>query len=206
MASRARAMASPSPLLVIISGPSGAGKDTVLLALKQLESSWHFPITATTRSPRGSEVDGVDYIFMSQSQYAELLARDGFLEHAEVYGHRYGVPRQQVSDALASGQTVVLKVDIQGTATIKGLAPEAVSIMIEPSSVEELRGRLVSRGTEDGPVMEKRLKSAAAELERTDLFDHRVLNADGKLDEAVASVEAIIEAEQHRIPPRQVSL
>ena len=194
------------PLLVIISGPSGAGKDAVVLALKELGRPWYFPITATTRSPRGSEVDGVDYIFMTQAQFAELLAQGGFLEHAQVYGHHYGVPRQQVSDALASGQTVVLKVDIQGTATIKRLVPDAVSIIIAPSSIEELRRRLVRRGTESNHVMEQRLASATAELERTGVFDHRVLNADGKLDEAVAAVEAIIEAEQRRIPPRRLEL
>ena len=199
-------MTTPSPLLVIISGPSGAGKDAVVLGLKQLRRAWHFPITATTRSPRGSEVDGIDYIFLSQDQFAELLAQDGFLEHAEVYGHRYGVPRQQVSDALAQGQTVVVKVDIQGVATIKGLAPEAVSIMIAPSSVDELRSRLVRRGTEVGPALERRLASAAAEMQRTDVFDHKILNADGKLDEAVDCVQAIIETEHHRDPPRRVDL
>ena len=199
-------MDSPIPLLVIISGPSGAGKDAVVLALKQLGRSWHFPITVTTRSPRGSEVDGVDYIFMSQSQFEELLAQGGFLEHAEVYGHRYGVPRKQVSEAIGQGQTVVLKVDIQGTATIKNLVPDAVSIMIAPSSVEELRGRLVRRGTEAGPALERRLASAVAELQLADVFDHKVLNADGKLDEAVAAVEAIIQTEQYRQPPRRVHL
>ena len=177
-----------------------------MLALKQLGRSWHFPITVTTRSPRGSEVDGVDYIFMSQSQFEELLAQGGFLEHAEVYGHRYGVPRKQVSEAIGQGQTVVLKVDIQGTATIKNLVPDAVSIMIAPSSVEELRGRLVRRGTEAGPALERRLASAAAELQLADVFDHKVLNADGKLGEAVAAVEAIIQTEQHRQPPRRVHL
>lgn len=199
-------MVSPPPLLVIISGPSGAGKDAVVHGLKQLGRPWHFPITATTRAPRGSEVDGVDYIFMTQTQFADLLAKDGLLEHAEVYGHRYGVPRRQVSEALRRGETVVLKVDVQGTATIKGLAPEAVSIMIAPTSVDELRGRLVRRGTEAGPALERRLAAAAAELQLTNIFDHQVLNADGRLDEAVASVEAIIEEERHRQPPRRMRL
>ena len=199
-------MAAPTPLLVIISGPSGAGKDAVVLGLKQLGRPWYFPVTATTRSPRGSEVDGVDYIFIDQSQFQGLLEQEGFLEHAEVYGHYYGVPREQVSQALARGQTVILKVDIQGTATIKSLAPDAVSIMIAPGSVEELRARLVRRGTDAGPAIERRLASAAAEMQRTDVFDHKVLNADGKLDEAVACVEAIIRDEQERVPPRRVTL
>ena len=199
-------MASPGPLLVIISGPSGAGKDAVVLALKRLGRPWYFPVTATTRSPRGSEVDGVDYIFMGQAQFEGLLEQGGFLEHAEVYGNRYGVPREQVSQALARGQTVVLKVDIQGTASIKRLAPDAVSIMIAPGSVEELRVRLVRRGTDAGAAIERRLTSAAAEMRRTDVFDHKVLNADGKLEEAVACVEAIIHAEQRRVPPRRITL
>ena len=199
-------MASPLPLLVIISGPSGVGKDAVVHGLKQLGHPWHFPLTATTRPPRGSEVDGVDYTFMTQTQFADLLAQDGLLEHAEVYGHRYGVPRRQVSEALGRGETVVLKVDVQGTVTIKGLVPEAVSIIIAPTSVDELRGRLVRRGTEEGPALERRLAAAAAELQRTNIFDHQVLNADGRLDEAVASVEAIIQEEQHRQPPRRMRL
>ncbi len=178
----------------------------MVLGLKQLGRPWYFPVTATTRSPRGSEVDGVDYIFIDQSQFQGLLEQEGFLEHAEVYGHYYGVPREQVSRALARGQTVILKVDIQGTATIKSLAPDAVSIMIAPGSVEELRARLVRRGTDAGPAIERRLASAAAEMQRTDVFDHKVLNADGKLDEAVACVEAIIRDEQERVPPRRVTL
>ena len=193
-------------MLVVISGPSGAGKDAVVLGLKQLGRPWYFPVTATTRSPRGSEVDRIDYIFMDQSQFEGLLKQEGFLEHAEVYGHYYGVPREQASQALARGQTVILKVDIQGTATIKSLAPDAVSIMITPGSVEELRARLVRRGTDAGPAIERRLASAAAEMQRTDVFDHKVLNADGKLDEAVACVEAIIRDEQERVPPRRVTL
>ena len=143
---------------------------------------------------------------MSQSRFDELLAQGGFLEHAEVYGQHYGVPKQQVSQALARGQTVVLKVDIQGTATIKGLVPDAVSIMIAPASVEELRARLVRRGTDAGPAIERRLASAAAEMQRMDVFDYKVLNADGKLNDAVASVQAIIEEEQRRDLPRSVHL
>ena len=177
-----------------------------MLALKEQGHPWFFPVTATTRAPRGTEVDGIDYIFMSRLQFEELLSGDGFLESAEVYGHRYGVPRQEVSEALARGQTVVLKVDIQGTATIKELAPDAVSIMIAPASVEELRIRLVRRGTDASPSIEQRLASAASEMQRTDVFDHKVLNADGKLDKAVACVEAIIVAEQGRVPPRRVIL
>ena len=141
-----------------------------------------------------------------ESQFDELLAHGGFLEHAEVYGHHYGVPRQQVSEALARGQTVALKVDVQGTATIKGMVPDAVAIMVEPASTEELRGRLVRRGTEVGPELERRLAAAVVEMGETGLFDYRVLNADGKLDEAVACVAAIIEAEQGRDSPRRVQL
>ena len=160
-------MASQSALLVIISGPSGAGKDSVVSGLKQLGKPWHFPVTATTRPPRGAEVDGVDYIFMGESQFDELLAQGGFLEYAEVYGTGTACHGNRCRMRWRGGRRWQLKVDVQGTATIKGLAPDAVAIMVEPASVEELRGRLMRRGTEVGPELERRLAAAVLEMGET---------------------------------------
>ena len=195
-----------SPLLVVVSGASGAGKDAVLKQLQALGRPWHFVVTATTRPRRESEVDGVDYIFLTSSSFNEMLARDELLEHAEVYGNMYGVPRQQARDALARGQDVIMKLDVQGAATVKRLAPEAVFIFLAPASMGELRSRLKGRHTELGTDLDLRIEAAQQEMQRLDLFDYCVVNRDQHLDEAVACVDAIIVAEHCRVPPRRVSV
>ena len=196
----------PPPLLVIISGPSGVGKDAVFRGLKRPGRPWHFLVTATTRPMRAGEADGMDYIFMSRDGFMDLVAQGGFLEHAEVYGHLYGVPREQVADALANGMTVVLKVDVQGTSTIKGLVPEALAIQLTPGSLEELEDRLAQRGTESPSTLKPRLAAAEGELRQAELFDYQVRNVEGQLAQTVAFIEAIIEAEQRRQPARRVVL
>jgi len=194
------------PLLVVLSGPSGAGKDALLARLRERGRPYHFVVTATTRPPRPGERDGVDYIFLTEEAFRERLERGGFLEYARVYGFWYGVPRDQVARALEEGKDVVLKVDVQGARTIKGLAPEAVFIFLVPPSVEELERRLRQRKTEDPSALALRLATAQEELAHLPMFDYLVLNPDGALDEAVAHVEAIITAERCRIPPRRVRL
>lgn len=199
--------ASPSPpLLVVLSGPSGVGKDAVLGELRKLDRPWHFAVTATTRAMRPGETDGVDYIFLDADTFDRMRERDEFIECAEVYGRWYGVPRSQARDALRSGKDVFLKIDVQGAATIRGMAPESLLIFLIPATVEDLRTRLQGRMTESGPELERRLNTAQQELASIHDFDYRVVNADGAIAQAAADIDAIIAAEKCRVTPRMVQL
>ena len=199
--------ASPAPpLLVVLSGPSGVGKDAVLSELRQYDRPWHFAVTATTRPMRPGERDGVDYIFLDPDTFARMQERDEFLECAEVYGRWYGVPRSQARDAFRSGRDVFLKIDVQGAATIRRMAPEAVLIFLMPPSLDELRQRLAGRMTESSSDLERRLQTAQHELAQLQGFDYRVINAHGRLEQAAADIDAIVAAEKCRVAPRLVQL
>ncbi len=196
----------PPPLLVVISGPSGVGKDSLVERMKSRGVRFHFVVTATSRSPRHEEVHGVDYFFVSQEEFETMIANDDLLEYAIVYGQYKGIPKQQVRDALASGNDVVMRLDVQGAATIKSLIPEAILIFLSASSERELIERLRRRKTESAEQLQRRIETARQEMERLDEFDYVVINAACELDEAVDQVLSIMEAEHHRVHPRQVSL
>jgi guanylate kinase len=198
-------MEQAPPLLIVISGPSGAGKDSVIRRMKELGVPLHFVVTMTTRPPRPGEEDGKDYIFVSEEEFERVLREGGFLENAVVYGHRYGVPKEQVKKALESGKDVVMRVDVQGARTLRRLVPEAVFIFLIPASEEELVRRLRARSTEDEKDLELRLAIAREEMKSLEEFDYVVINADGRLDEAVQKVMAIITAEKCRTKPRKIS-
>ena len=154
--------------------------------------------TVTTRRRRPGERDGIDYRFLKDEEFDRLLASDGLLEHAEVYGLRYGVPKAPVREALARGEDVVVRVDVQGAATLRRLLPEAVLVFLAPVSLEELERRLRRRRTEDEAVLRGRLETARQEMDQRNLFHHVVVNAEGCLEEAVERLAAIIEAEKRR--------
>jgi len=196
----------PGPLLVVLSGPSGTGKDAILSQLKESGYPAEFITTVTTRPQRTQEKDGVDYHFISDRRFQEMLKRKQFLEYAEVYSNWYGVPREPVSKALEQGKDVILKVDCQGAATIKKLLPQAVFIFVVPPSMEELAQRLKGRQTESDFDCDLRLKTAQEEMKQLPLFDYVVVSQQGKIDLAVLAVEAIIIAERHRVSPREISL
>ncbi len=199
--------ASPSPpLLVVLSGPSGVGKDAVLGELRKLDRPWHFAVTATTRQMRPGERDGVDYVFLNDDTFARMQERDEFLECAEVHGRWYGVPRSQARDALHSGRDVFLKIDVQGAATVRRIAPESLLIFLIPPSVADLRQRLQGRMTESAPELERRLQTAEEELTRIHEYDYRVVNENDGLQQAAAHIDAIITAEKCRVTPRLVQL
>ncbi len=199
------ANASP-PLLVVISGPSGVGKDAVLNELRKLDRPWHFAVTATTRPMRPGERDGLDYIFLEPETFVRMRDRDEFLESAEVYGRWYGVPRSQARDSLRSGRDVILKIDVQGAETIRSIAPEALLIFLMPPTIGALRQRLKGRMTESSPELEQRLLTAEEELARIQEYDYRVVNEDNGLQLAAADIDAIITAEKCRVTPRVVQL
>jgi guanylate kinase len=194
------------PLLVVISGPSGAGKDALIERMKEQGMPFHFVVTATTRPKRPDEVDGVDYIFVSMSEFAEMIERQELLEYAIVYGDYKGIPKQQVRDALASGKDVVMRVDVQGAATVHRLAPEAVLIFLTAPSEEELVTRLHSRKTESPEQLRIRVATSRQEMKRLREFDYVVVNHQDRLDDAVADVECIIKSEHCRTQPRKVML
>ena len=194
------------PLLIVLSGPSGVGKDATLNEVRRLDHPWSVLVTATTRPKRPGERDGVDYLFVDVETFEGMAADGEFLEHAEVYGNRYGSPKSQVREAMAAGRDVILKVDVQGAASIKALAPEAVFIFLVPGSMAELEQRLQARATETGRDLRLRIDIAIQEMASLPAFDYRVVNRDGCLEETVAAIEAIIRAEKCRIPPRRVSM
>lgn len=178
--------------LFVLSGPSGVGKDAVLSRMKELGSDFHYTITATTRPIRPGERDGVDYIFMSDDDFRRLIAEDGLLEWAEVYGNLYGVPKTQVTEALEHGRNVLLKVDVQGAATVRSLYPESLLIFLAPPSMDSLDARLRERGTEQGGALCVKLETAREEMEAATWFDYQVVNHDDQLDEAVAEIVRIV--------------
>lgn len=196
----------PLPLLVVISGPSGVGKDTVLMRMRELGFPFHFVVTATSRARRPSERDGYDYHFVSEERFREMIAGDDLLEWAEVYGHYKGIPKSEIRQAHASGRDVILRIDVQGAATIRKLVPGAIFIFIAPASIDELRNRLRWRRTETDDEMERRLSVAMAEMEQVRNFDYVVVNREDKLDEAVGQIRSIIHAERLRVMPQKVEL
>lgn len=194
------------PLLVVISGPSGVGKDTVLDRMKQRGLPFHFVVTATTRPQRPGEVEGEDYFFVGEQEFFDMIEKGELIEHALVYNDHKGVPRQQIREAMESGQDVVMRVDVQGAKTIQSLAPEALLIFLTARDEDELSRRLRKRRTESEADLKLRLEAAKEELGYLDIFDYVVLNADSTVETAVDTILAIIEAEHHRINPRRVNL
>jgi guanylate kinase len=196
----------PRPMLIVISGPSGAGKDSILQSMKERELPFHFVVTATTRPRRASEIEGKDYFFVSKEEFARMISDDELIEYAVVYGDYKGIPKQQVRDALATGHDVVLRIDVQGAETVRKLAPEALLIFVTVESEEELVSRLKERQTETPEELAIRIATARKELQRIDAFDYVVLNEVLRLDEAVETIRNIIDAEHHRVKQRKVEL
>lgn len=194
------------PLLIVISGPSGVGKDSVLQQMKLRGLPIHFVVTATTRPQREGEQHGVDYYFVSRDEFAAMIENDELIEYAIVYGDYKGIPKSQVEEALVSGTDVVMRVDVQGAQTIRKIYPEALLIFLSTSSEDELVRRLKQRKTEAPEDLKLRIATARKEMLKLELFDYYVVNAENRLDEAVDTIIAIIHAEHHRIEPRQVSL
>jgi len=194
------------PLLVVLSGPSGVGKDSILMRMRDIGFPFHFVVTATSRAMRPGERDGYDYHFVGKERFEEMIAHEELLEWAEVYGHYKGIPKSEVRQALQSGRDVILRIDVQGAATIKRLAPAAVFIFVAPGSFDELRYRLQLRRTESLDQMERRLEMAQREMDALDQFDYVVINREDHLDDAVGQIRAIIVAEKQRVLPRRVIL
>ena len=194
------------PLLIVISGPSGVGKDTAIQALKERQAPFHFVVTATTRPPRPEEQHGVDYFFVSHDEFAEMIEQGELLEYAVVYNDYKGIPKEQVRVALNSGKDVVMRVDVQGASTIRQLCPEALLIFLSTQNEDELVKRLIARKSETREGLKLRIATARQELKRLDEFDYVVLNRDSRLDETVDAILAIISAEHHRVHPRKVNL
>ncbi len=186
------------PLLVVISGPSGVGKDAVLERMKASNVPYHFAVTATARPKRDNEMDGVDYIFVERDEFQDMIVNDELLEWAEVYGNPYGVPKSPVRKALARGQDVILKIDVQGGDNIRRLVPGAVYVFLAPPDMGELEHRLTQRRTESKETLRVRLETAAKEMEEAHKYDYVVVNRTGRLDEAIDEINAIIRRERAR--------
>jgi guanylate kinase len=194
------------PLLVVLSGPSGVGKDAVLARMSELGLPFHYVVTATTRPKRAGEKDGLDYHFLSRQKFQQLLDEDQFLEWAIVYGNYYGVPKHEIASALSKGVDVIVKVDVQGAATIKKILPQAVFIFLIAPSMKELERRLRKRLSESSTDLALRLKKAREETKSLSLFDYAITSRQDKLDDVVFQINAIIVAEKCRVKPRIIEL
>jgi len=194
------------PLLLVFSGPSGAGKDSVLTRMKELDIPLEFIVTVTTRPRRPRERDNVDYHFISEENFQKMLQEKELLEWANVYGNWYGVPKEPVKQALEKGQDAMVKVDIQGATTIKKILPKAVFIFLIPPSMPELITRLRQRNTESKTDFELRLKTAEQEIKKLPMFDYAVVNKQEQIDSVVSDIRAIITAEKLRVTPREYNL
>ena len=200
-----RALGAPGASVVIISGPSGVGKDTIIDAMRRIpRPDRHYVITCTTRDRRWYEEDGVDYHFLTLDSFGELRERGGFLEASEVHGNWYGTPRDQVAQALVAGKDAILKIDVTGARSVREAVPEALLVFVVPPSLDELRRRLVGRDTEPSEALERRWHNAAYELLRQAEYDHVVVNHTGQADGTAAEIEAIIEAEHVAHPDRRL--
>lgn len=196
----------PKPLLIVLSGPSGAGKDAILNSLKKSGYPLKFITTVTTRPKRKEEKNNVAYHFVSTETFQQMIKNKELLEYANVYRNWYGVPREPVKQALVAGMDTIVKVDVQGAATLKKLLPEAVFIFLTCPTTEELEARLRERQTESDFDCELRLKTALEEIKQLHLFDYIVVNERNEIERAASAITAIITAEKCRRIPREISL
>jgi len=197
---------SAHPLFIVISGFSGVGKDATLDKMKKVGFPFHYVVTATTRPKRPGEKDGVDYHFLSEDKFRQMIKTNQFLEWAKVYGNYYGVPKREIEEALRQGQDTIVKVDVQGAATIKQILPEAVFIFLMAPSTEELANRLKQRHDLHSEDLDLRLSKAREEIESLPLFDYVVVSHTNDLDLTVTQINAIVTAEKCRLKPRVVRL
>ena len=202
------APAARGALLVILSGPSGVGKDTIIDALRRSHpgTDYHYFVTCTTRARRPEEIDGVSYRFLTRDEFERLRQQGEFLEANEVHGHWYGTPRSQVREALAAGRDAILKIDVQGAQVVKETVPDALLIFLVPPSLEDLFHRLRSRATESVDELELRQRNAAIELARQDDYDYVVTNETGEVERTAERIDEIIAEEHRRHPERQVQV
>jgi guanylate kinase len=205
---RVRSTPKPGALVVIISGPSGVGKDTIIDAMRARPTPHDrtYVVTCTTRQRRATEVDGRDYHFKTREEFGELRRGGGLLEAAEVHGNWYGTPRDQVVQALAAGRDAVLKIDVQGADAVRRAIPESLLVFVVPPSLEELEHRLISRSTENAEDLARRLRNAKTELARKDMYDHVVVNETGEVEATAQAIDDILEAEHARYPQRRIRL
>jgi len=199
---------APGAAVVIISGPSGVGKDTIILLLMERhpQEGRRFVVTYKTRLPRRDEIDGRDYNFVTVDRFRELLAAGALLEASQVHGDWSGIPREQVMGALKSGCDALLRIDVQGADKIKALIPDAVRIFVAPPSVDVQRRRLASRGTESAEQQAKRNLDAEAEMARAADFDYVVVNETDQPEATPDQIDEIIRHEHERAPDRQIKL
>ena len=197
---------SSNRLLIVLSGPSGVGKDALLRRMKEQKYPFHYVVTVTSRPRREGERDGVDYRFVSQREFQQMIDNGELLEWANVYGNYYGVPRKEISQALSKGKDVIVKVDVQGAATIKRILPQAVFIFLRPPSMEELERRLRQRHSESAKDLALRLRKAEEEMKSLPLFDHVLTSYQGKLDELISQIQSTVAAEKRQVKPRVVEL
>lgn len=184
-------------LLFVISGPSGAGKGTICSAyLREAENTW-LSVSATTRGPRAGEEEGTSYFFTDRTEFEEMLVRGDFLEHAEVYGNLYGTPRSRVEEKLAQGIDVILEIDIQGALKVQENTTEGIFIFILPPSMEELKNRIIKRGSETPESLIRRFESAFEEINYISKYNYAVIN--NTVEEALSNVRAIVRAEKCRV-------
>jgi guanylate kinase len=193
-----------NPLLVVLSGPSGVGKDTVIQRMKERKLSFHFVVTATTRPKRADETEGVDYFFVTHDQFAEMIENGELLEYAIVYNDYKGIPKKQVNEALASGKDVIMRIDVQGAATVREIYPDAILIFLTTKDEEELEKRLKARKSETREGLKLRIATARHEMKRASEFNYIVINRENQLDEAVDTIVAIMQAEHCKVNPERV--
>jgi guanylate kinase len=195
------------PVLVLISGPSAVGKDTIARGvISKRPDEFYFVVTATTRKPRDGEVDGYDYTFVSHDQFAHMIEHDELLEYAVVYNDYKGVPKKQIVDALASGKNVIMRVDVQGAATVRELLPQVITIFLVTPTEEELISRLTDRKSETAEGFNLRVATARKEMGRLAEFDYCVVNAEGEQDWAIEQVLSIVDAARCRIRQKPIVL
>lgn len=197
---------TPHPLIILLSGPSGVGKDTVISKMREQDSSIFVTVNVTTRSIRSCEIDGLDYIFTNKNEFDRMVKANMFLEHANVYGNHYGVPKDQVISALSRGQDALIKADVQGAKTIMQIEPNVLSIFLMPESTLALERRLTLRMTESKQALKTRLKTAISEINQANNFEYIVYNKDGCITETVREIKRIINNEKTRISPRIVKI
>ena len=186
------------PLVIVLTGPSGVGKDVLINRLEEIGIPVERPATMTTRAPRPGEEEGVHHYFVTREQFRQNVAERQLLEHAEVYGNSYGVPRKSVRAALDTGRDVVIRVDIQGAKTLHGLLPSALFICLTADGIDDLRARLLHRSTESTEDIERRISIAKAEIEEAGKFCAMVVNREGCLDDTVDEILRLMDAERGR--------